>query len=124
MLDPADADKRTSRSVELFRTLVQASAERHGIRTLWRSNVRLMSRSVTENASEHGEHYIAGSRKEYLSMLASGAGGGFIIAFMALIKIQILQLDLTRGWETLWVSLNYGIRSEERRVGKECRAGW
>lgn len=109
MLDPADADKRISRSVELFRTLVQASAERHGIRTLWRSNVRLMSRSVTENASEHGEHYIAGSRKEYLSMLASGAGGGFIIAFMALIKIQLLQLDLTRGWETLWVSLNYGI---------------
>src|SRR5690554_8130876 len=42
-------------------------------------------------------------------MLASGAGGGFIIAFMALIKIQLLQLDLTRGWETLWVSLNYGI---------------
>ena len=33
----------------------------------------------------------------------------FIIAFMALIKILILQLELTRGWETLWVSLNYGL---------------
>lgn len=109
MLDPADAEKRTRRSVELFRNLVQASAERHGIRELWRRNLRLMSRSVTENASEHGEHYIAGSRKEYLAMLASGAGGGLLIACMALIKIQILQLELTRGWETLWVSLNYGI---------------
>jgi site-specific recombinase len=109
ILDPADPVKRLNRSVELFKTLVQASAERHGVRALWRANLRLMSRSVTENASDHGEHYIAGSRKEYLAMLASGAGGGFIIAFMALIKIQILQLDLTKGWETLWVSLNYGI---------------
>src|SRR5690554_6897142 len=108
-MDPEDPPKGLSRSVELFKNLVQASAERHGVRALWRANLRLMSRSVTENASDHGEHYIAGSRKEYLAMLASGAGGGFIIAFMALIKIQILQLDLTRGWETLWVSLNYGI---------------
>ncbi|GGC67212.1 site-specific recombinase [Marinobacter halophilus] len=109
IMDPPDPAKGLTRSVELFKSLVQASAERHGVRSLWRANLRLMSRSVTENASDHGEHYIAGSRKEYLTMLASGAGGGFIIALMALIKIQILQLDLSRGWETLWVSLNYGI---------------
>ncbi|MFO8142458.1 MAG: site-specific recombinase [Marinobacter sp.] len=109
IMDPADPAKGLTRSVELFKSLVQASAERHGVRALWRANLRLMSRSVTENASDHGEHYIAGSRKEYLTMLASGAGGGLLIAFMALIKIQILQLDLTRGWETLWISLNYGI---------------
>jgi len=109
ILDPADREKRTHRSIELFRTLVQASAERHGVRTLWRDNLRLMSRSVTENASDHGEHYIAGSRREYLAMLASGAGGGFVIAFMALIKIQILQLGLGKGIETVWVSLNYGL---------------
>lgn len=109
VLDPADKEKRTRRSIELFKTLVQASAERHGVRTLWRDNLRLMSRSVAENASDHGEHYIAGSRREYLAMLASGAGGGLIIAFMALIKIQILQLGLGKGVETLWVSLNYGL---------------
>ena len=109
IMDPADPAKGLVRSVELFKTLVQASAERHGVRALWRANLRLMSRSVTENASDHGEHYIAGTRKEYLTMLASGAGGGFIIAFMALIKIQILQLNLSPGWATLWISLNYGI---------------
>lgn len=109
ILDPTDPGKGLARSIELFKALVQASAERHSVRTLWRANLRLMSRSVTENASDHGEHYIAGSRKEYLTMLASGAGGGLIIAFMALIKIQILQLDLSKGWETLWASLNYGI---------------
>lgn len=109
IMNPEDPARSLRRSVELFKTLVQASAERHGIRSLWRANLRLMSRSITENASGHGEHYIAGSRKEYLAMLASGAGGGLIIAFMALIKIQILQLGLAKGWETLWVSLNYGI---------------
>ncbi|MEC7816705.1 MAG: site-specific recombinase [Pseudomonadota bacterium] len=109
ILKPGDSGQQVERAVALFRSLVQASAERHGVRTLWRDNLWLMSRSVTENASDHGEHYIAGSRREYLSMLGSAAGGGFIIAFMALIKILILQLELTRGWETLWVSLNYGL---------------
>jgi site-specific recombinase len=47
------------------------------------------SRSVTQQASETGEHYITGNRSEYLQMLRSGAGAGLIIAVMALIKIQI-----------------------------------
>jgi site-specific recombinase len=109
VVDPDDPEKRRRRGVELFRQLVQAMAARHSVGALWQQNTRLLARSVTENSSDHGEHYIAGSRREYFRMLASGAGGGFIIAFMALIKIQILGLGLADFPQTVLVSLNYGL---------------
>jgi len=88
---------------------VGASAARHSVGALVQQNIRLVARSVTENSSDRGDHYIAGSRRAYFQMLASGAGGGFIIAFMALLKIQILNLGLERFTETFLVSLNYGL---------------
>ncbi len=109
VLDPGDPEGQRTTSVELFRELVAANARRHGIRSLWQDNVKLLSRSVTQQASETGEHYITSNRAEYLGMLRSGAGAGFIIAVMAWIKIQIEGMGLGEGATTLWVSLNYGL---------------
>jgi len=109
VLDPADPDAQRRTSVELFRELVTANARRHSIRSLWQENVKLLSRSVTQQASETGEHYITSNRAEYLGMLRSGAGAGFIIAVMAWIKIQIEAMGLGPGATTVWVSLNYGL---------------
>jgi len=109
LLDPGDPQAQRSTSVALFRELVAANARRHSLRSLWQENVKLLSRSVTQQASETGEHYITGNRAEYLQMLRSGAGAGLIIAAMALIKIQIEGLGLSPATNTLWVSLNYGL---------------
>lgn len=109
VLHPYDQKKRVGESVDLFRRLVRANAERHSLSALWHQNTKLVARSITENSSDRGNHYIAGSRREYFAMLASGLGGGVVIAFMALIKIMILQLGLERFTETLLVSLNYGL---------------
>lgn len=106
---PGDAEQRLRRSVGLFKELVQANVARHSLRTLWQQNLKLLSRSVTENASDHGEHYIARSRGEYGRMLLSGLGGGLVIALMALIKMQVLEQGFSEGRETLLVSLNYGL---------------
>lgn len=109
VLHPYDQKKRVEEAVELFRRLVRANAERHSLSALWQQNIKLVSRSITENSSDRGDHYIAGSRKEYFGMLASGLGGGIVIAFMALLKIMILQTGLERFTETMLVSLNYGL---------------
>ena len=109
ILDPADPDAQRRTSVELFRELVTANAQRHSVRSLWQENVKLLSRSVTQQASETGEHYITSNRAEYLAMLRSGAGAGLIIAVMAWIKIQIEAMGLGPGATTVWVSLNYGL---------------
>jgi site-specific recombinase len=109
ILDPADSTAQRKAAMQLFRELVMANARRNSLRSLWQENVKLLARSVTQQASETGEHYITTDRAGYLQMLRSGAGAGLIIAFMALAKIQIESLGLSPGASTLWVSLNYGL---------------
>ncbi|EHQ52746.1 site-specific recombinase [Ectothiorhodospira sp. PHS-1] len=109
LLDPFDQDRRRRTGIRLFKTLVTDNIRQTSLKALWQDNIRLVSRSVTEQSSRTGEHYITKNRREYLQMLGAAAGAGFIIAFMALIKIWLMKLGLSPGWETLWVSLNYGL---------------
>lgn len=109
MLDPSEPTAQRAAAMQLFRELVISNAQRNGLGSLWQENIKLLSRSVTEQASDTGEHYITTDRSEYLRMLRSGAGAGLIIAIMALLKIKIEAMGLTPGWNTLWVSLNYGL---------------
>ena len=109
LLNPNSPDISRKKAVELFTKLVAASKQRYSVRSLINQNIRLLSRSITENASDHGEHYITKNRKEYFQMFLSGAGGGIFIALMALIKIKITQLELKPFLETVFVCLNYGI---------------
>ncbi len=97
------------KAVTLLKQLVRACNERNSLSVLWRQNSGMLARSVTENASHQGEHYITDTRRDYFQMLRSGAGGGFIIALMALIKIQILARGFAPFSETLLSSLNYGL---------------
>ncbi|MGM0691253.1 MAG: site-specific recombinase [Pseudomonadota bacterium] len=109
ILDPKACEQCNERATALFTELVEASSDRHGIRPLIRRSMRQLARSVTENASDKGEHYIAGDRPAYYRMLASGLAGGLVIAVMALIKIHILESGFARLPETVLVSLNYGL---------------
>lgn len=90
-------------------TLAIASAEQHSVSRLWKSSVRMLSRSITQNTSGHGEHYITRSKKEYMGMVWSAAGGGVLIALMALLKIYLgrqLHNPLMYG---IVSGLNYGL---------------
>lgn len=109
LLNPKDPSNTRTTATDFFKELVAASASRRSLGALIQQNIRLLSRSITENTSDHGEHYVTRNRSEYFSMFKSGAGGGFIIAIMALIKIRIMALSLSPFWETVWVSLNYSF---------------
>jgi site-specific recombinase len=109
LLDPKNPTTARQTALNLFKELVTASRQRRSVRALIQSNIKLISRSITVNTSDHGEHYITRNRQEYLAMLRSGAGGGIIIALMALIKIRIVGAGLAPLPETIMVSLNYGI---------------
>ena len=76
---------------------------------LWRSNVKMLARSISQNSSRHGEHYITRNRSEYSGMLRSAAGGGVLIALMALLKIHIGSLPGGHLYHAVLASLNYGI---------------
>lgn len=106
---PGDRGGRNNAAVRLFKGLVIASCNRHSLVELWRQNSQMLARSVTHNASHHGQHYVTSDRHEYWHMLRSAAGGGVIIALMALIKIQIVAQGFGDFTTSLLASLNYGL---------------
>ncbi|MBK8063970.1 MAG: site-specific recombinase [Betaproteobacteria bacterium] len=109
MLDAEDARARRAAGLALFRSLLAANAERNRLSVLWRDNIGLLARRVTENASRTGEHYVTSDRGEWLGMLRSAAGAGIVIAFMALIKLQLKSVHPAPLVEAFLVSMNYAL---------------
>ena len=56
---------------------------------LMSDNLRLLARKVIERAGRTGEHYVTSSRREYWTMLASAAGGGFLTCGTAVAKFFV-----------------------------------
>ena len=97
------------RIILLTGTIAAASAEQHSISRLWKQSNKLVARSITQNASDHGEHYITRNRKEYFAMFYSAAGGGVLIALMALFKIYLGSVIDDKVWKGIVEGLNYGV---------------
>ena len=112
---PSDAEvcavpsPRSSAALALGLELVEAHNRKYAVRELFASNINLLARNVTENASRTGEHYIAENRSEYAAMFRSAAGAGFIIGFMAMIKIFASYLRAAPLVEAFLFSLNYSL---------------
>jgi site-specific recombinase len=62
---------------------------------------------MVERSAETGDHYIAGSRKEYFSMLKKSLGGGAIISGTVYLKFLITNLGLVRFFENILLTVNY-----------------
>lgn len=95
--------------LELTQVLAIATAEQHSVRRLWKSSVKMLSRSITQNTGDHGEHYITRSKKEYWSMLYSAAGGGVLIALMSWFKIYLGKEIDNQFVYSVASGLNYGL---------------
>ncbi|HEY9189548.1 MAG TPA: hypothetical protein VIM88_01650 [Sulfurovum sp.] len=95
--------------MKLFKESVKKNATRNSLLEVYQQSIRVVAKSVTNNTSEHGEHYITQNMQQYIKMLSSAGGAGIIIALMALIKINIMQAGYSEGTETLFASLNYGL---------------
>jgi len=95
--------------LRLFQELVYADNRKYSIRELIQSNTDLITIQVTEHAGRSGEHYVAGNRREWLSMLNSASGAGFIVGFMAMIKIVFSKLLLAPFGFAFLFSLNYSL---------------
>ncbi|MDK4679429.1 site-specific recombinase [Kingella negevensis] len=96
--------------LKLADKLACASAEQHSATRLWKRSVGMLSRSITQNTSDHGEHYITRTKKEYMGMVWSAAGGGVLIALMALFKIIYIGRNIENPFAYGVASgLNYGL---------------
>lgn len=110
LMDVFQEDRLLPRRVLILCGLLAvSSAESHSATALWRQSVKLLARSITQNKSDHGEHYITRDGKEYRTMFYSAAGGGVLIAMMALFKMYLGDWIADPVWRGIAEGLNYGI---------------
>ena len=76
---------------------------------LIRTNLRLLATRIIDHASKTGEHYIAGSRREYWEMWKAAAGGGLLTAGTAAIKLVVTHAGLPLFVEGFLAGLNYAV---------------
>ncbi|AIL32668.1 hypothetical protein IX83_04525 [Basilea psittacipulmonis DSM 24701] len=88
---------------------IRISSNKKTLGQVWKTSTRMLSQSITQNKSDHGEHYITQDSTQYWRMFRSAAGAGVIIALMALLKIYITGLGLSKFQTAVLVSLNYGL---------------
>ena len=97
------------RWIRLTHDLVLGENRRNSLREPFDRLTGLLALRVTEHARQTGEHYITTDRAEYVEMWRSAAGGGFIVAFMALIKILLGKLVVAPLAYVVVHSLNYSL---------------
>ena len=106
----ADSPESEARHwLALLNQLIENGLRRRNIRHLWSRSAYLLSQSITQHKSAHGEHYIARGWQEYRRMYLSAAGAGIIIALMALLKIRLAGAAISYNTYILLSSLDYGI---------------
>jgi site-specific recombinase len=92
---------------KLTADLIQTVQGHRSIKRLAEQTFALLSRKMVERSAETGDHYIAGSRKEYFSMLKKSLGGGVIISGTVYLKFLITNLGLVRFFENILLTVNY-----------------
>lgn len=93
----------------LFVELVESSNERYGVGRLLHDATARLTLQITQFASQTGERYVAEGWAALKKMFWAAAGGGVIVAGMALLKTRVTALHLAPLPEALLVSLNYAL---------------
>lgn len=106
---PRPVSPQRAAALALAQELVEAHNTKYQVRGLFRDNIHLLARNVTENASRTGEHYIAESRAQLRDMFRAAAGAGFIVGFMATFKILLSYLRAAPLVEAFLFSMNYSL---------------
>jgi site-specific recombinase len=94
---------------DFFRGAVRAEAQRNSPGRHVSRMMSLLALRVTDNAGRTGEHYITTDWAGYREMWRSAMGAGFIIAFMALLKIYASKLGLAPLNQAFVFSMNYAL---------------
>lgn len=109
MCEQRDPHAHNVDRVALFKRMVRAETLRYDIGEWCGKTIEMLALRITHNASKTGEKYITETPAEYLGMFRSAMGAGFIVAFMALLKIQMSSHPFAPLVQALLYSLNYGL---------------
>lgn len=111
LLEPGTPGARTASHLEDVRTLVAGlTAGRiadQSVRQLARQNLGLLARKVIERVGHTGEHYVTSTRREYLRMLVSAAGGGALTALTVIGKFLSKFAHFAPFVDSMLAAANY-----------------
>ena len=94
---------------DFFRGALRAESQRNSPSRHVSRMLSMLALRVTDNAGRTGEHYITTDWPGYREMWRSAMGAGFIIAFMALLKIYASKLGLAPMNQAFVFSMNYAL---------------
>jgi site-specific recombinase len=94
---------------DFLQQAIRGEGERQSVREHISGTIGLLALRVTENASRTGEHYITSTRAEYFEMWRLAMGGGFIVAFMSLLKLVSSQANLAPLGYFMAYATNYAF---------------
>lgn len=109
VLDVLDADNQfdTGRFVDIFRLLVRNEKRKNSIREFLSQGVGYLAYQIAEHKGSKGHKYITDSRKGFFKMIRSSMWGGFIVCFVAIIKLLLGKLKLAPFPIGFLYSMNY-----------------
>lgn len=106
----AGENQDPKRIVLFLCTLITELHKQRGLKSLFGENLSLISMKIAQRSAETGSHYISQTREEYLAIFSKSAGGGFITAFTALVKILIENLrHFAYFFQGMLTSVTYSV---------------
>lgn len=98
---------KRDRHLKFFIMLIEGSAERHSVKTLFNEGLQLLTKRITERNAEVGELYISRDWNQFRKILRKAAGGGIITSSTAILKVLIESSVRSSFWIGTWSSINY-----------------
>jgi site-specific recombinase len=109
IIDVLDRDQSfdTDRFINYFFTVIRNTNTRNSVGEFLSQNLGLVAYQIAEHKGRKGEKYISSTRKDFLQLFWSAAGGGFIISVVAITKNLLGKLPLPLFWQGAVYGANY-----------------
>lgn len=94
---------------QFVKNIVRIENQKYSVRHFLNETVSTLAYQITEHTGKSGEHYVTNNAKEYASMFFNSLKGGFVIAFMVILKFVTSTFKLPILQDTLLKGFNYSI---------------
>jgi site-specific recombinase len=106
---PASGESGGHEIAQFVAELIEAQAQRHSLRELFRTSTQQLSRKIVERTGKSGEKYITETSSEWRWMLLAGTGAGVLTAGTAMLKFELSAWKLPAFFAGLVASCNYAL---------------
>lgn len=109
LLTVESESQRYENPLDLALKLIKYNCKKNNVRQLIDDSTQLLAYEITQHTAKTGEKYITNSKGEYFKMLKDAMGGGFIVAFLCVIKLLFSKIPASDFGYAFLYSMNYAL---------------